>query len=123
MRDCDLLINTPEFQQKALQNARSDGKTRLYVRQADGGHMLRVEAVGENAGCGGGLSNAAADVLLEELSGRMGAGEVHLVSRAETAEEPFAPNRPVKIAAAFLLSFALFSLIALLTPRRKKRAR
>lgn len=122
-RDCDLLINTPEFQQKALQNARSDGKTRLYVRQADGGHMLRVEAVGENAGVAAGLSNAAADVLLEELSGRMGAGEVHLVSRAETPEEPFAPNRPVKIAAAFLLSFALFSLIALLIPAPKERAR
>ena len=55
-RDCDLLINTPEFQQKALQNARSDGKTRLYVRQADGGHLLRVEAVGENAGVAAGLS-------------------------------------------------------------------
>lgn len=121
-RDCDLLVNTPEFQQKVLQNTRSDGKTRLYLRQADGGHMLKVEAVGEAPAVAAGLSNAVADALLEELSGRMGAAEVHLVSRADVPEKPFAPDRPVKIAAAFLLSLALFSLIALLIPAPRERA-
>lgn len=120
-RDCDLLVNTPEFQQKVLQSTRSDGKTRLYIRQADGGHMLKVEAVGEDPAVTAGLANAVADALLEELSGRMGAGEVHLVSRAEVSEVPFAPNRPVKIAAAFLGSFALFSLLALLIPAPRER--
>ena len=120
-RDCDLLVNTPEFQQKVLQSTRSDGKTRLYIRQADGGHMLKVEAVGEDPAVTADLANAVADALLEELSGRMGAAEVHLVSRAEVSEVPFAPNRPVKIAAAFLGSFALFSLLALLIPAPRER--
>ena len=83
--------------------------------------MLKVEAVGEDPAVTAGLANAVADALLEELSGRMGAAEVHLVSRAEVSEVPFAPNRPVKIAAAFLGSFALFSLLALLIPAPRER--
>lgn len=34
VRDCDLLINTPNFSRKRCKMRVSDGKTRLYVRQA-----------------------------------------------------------------------------------------
>lgn len=113
-RDCDLLANTPEFQARVLSRAESDGDTRVFVRQADGAHMLRVVAVGTDGRVVAGLANAVGEALLQELEGPMGAAHVHEVSRAEEPAEPFMPRRPVRLALTFCLSFLLLSLLGIL---------
>lgn len=110
--DCNELLQTRSFQEKVLKSVQSDGQTIVIARGVDGTHLIRVEAVGLSPITSQLLANAAGR---EMISGALlGAADMKEISKAEVPTVPYAPNRPVKVAAMLIASFLGLSLAGLL---------
>lgn len=121
--DCDELLSTEAFRSAVMQEADSDGKTRLYVRGSGRSHTIRLIGWGFDADVVGNLANAAGDKLTADAQAIFKATEVRTMTEAPVPAETVKYWRPVCVAAAFLGSFLVLSLLGTLFGTTARRLR
>ncbi|MBE5779054.1 MAG: CpsD/CapB family tyrosine-protein kinase [Clostridiales bacterium] len=122
-RDCDQLLATPDFREKVMETAQSDGSARLYVKGNGRSHTIRLTGWGYDADILGALVNAAGDEMMAQAESVFQATALKTLTRAETPAQVWKVFKPAAVAVAFVGSFVLFSLLAMLFGTASRRIR
>lgn len=120
LQDFDRLLDEDAFRYQIVAETASDGKTFVSARGNAGDHMVTIRAVGQDEQIVTGLANAVGDRLAADAERMLGLASVETVHRAELLPQPGPREELLRTLAAMLISFGLFSLLAVLFGSRRE---